>query len=56
MIAAHRLGQTKGVLIKRAFRDSLGDKITKLHAASASGRVKVEQQHIPAAGILKGRA
>lgn len=47
-----RLGQTKGVLIKRfAFRDSLDSKICELHAAIKRGDIKVVDGTIPAKGV-----
>ena len=48
----HRLGQTKDVLIKRfAFRDSLDERVCKLHTEIVSGRIKTENETIPVAGI-----
>ena len=48
----HRLGQDKGVLIKRfAFRDSLEHNITKLHDAIKAGTVTLTDGYIPPTGI-----
>ena len=52
-----RLGQTRGVLIKRfAFKDSLDSHICELHEAVKDGRVKIRDGVIPRKGmsILNG--
>ena len=47
-----RLGQTRGVLIKRfAFRDSLDQEIVSLHAAIKRGDVAIVDGKIPAKGV-----
>ena len=48
----HRLGQSKGVLIKKfAFRDSIDENICKLHDEIRAGRIAIVGGQIPPAGI-----
>lgn len=47
-----RLGQTKGVMVKRfVFRNSLDESICKLHAAVRNGSVKLVNGLIPPRGV-----
>ena len=48
----HRLGQTKDILVRRfAFKDTIDEHITQLHAEIKAGRIAVANGALPAEAV-----